>query len=88
MNGSDARHNDDHQEDQDDQECPQECPPSSRIFLMALIATNTHVSYIFGMLLNGSDARHHDDHQEDQECPQGMGMFLMTTGLLTLLEAY
>jgi len=30
------------------------------------------------MLLNGSDARHHDDHQEDQECPQGMGMFLMT----------
>ena len=45
---------------------------------MALIATITHVSYIFGRLLNGSDARHHDDHQEDQECPQGMGMFLMT----------
>ena len=38
-----SSHPDIHQEDQDDQECP----PSSRMFLMALIATNTHVSYIF-----------------------------------------
>ena len=46
----DVRHHDDHQEYQDDQECPQECPPSMGMFLMALIATNTHVSYIFGIL--------------------------------------
>ena len=43
---SDSSHLDIHQEDQDDQECP----PSMGMFLMALIATNTHVSYIFGIL--------------------------------------
>ena len=46
LNGSDARRHDDHKEDQD----YQECPPSMGMFLMALIATNTHVSYIFGIL--------------------------------------
>ena len=54
------------------------------MFLMALIATNTHVSYILESLskiqLNGCDARHNDGNQEDQddqECPASMGMFLM-----------
>ena len=28
----------------------QECPPSIGMFLMALIATNINVSYIFGIL--------------------------------------
>ena len=40
-NGFDARHHHDHQEDQDDQECP----PGMGMFLRALIATNTHLSY-------------------------------------------
>ena len=48
--GSDSRHHDDHQEDQDDQECLQECPPTMGMILMAIIATNTHVSYIFGIM--------------------------------------
>ena len=34
------------QENQDDQECP----TSMGMFLMALIQTNTHVSYIFGII--------------------------------------
>ena len=42
----DSSHLDIYQEHQDDQECP----PSSRMFLMALISTNTHVSYIFEIL--------------------------------------
>ena len=46
LNGSVDRHHGDRQEDQDDQECP----PSMGMFLMALIPTNTHVSYIFGIL--------------------------------------
>ena len=49
LNGGDTRYLDCHQVSQDDQE-DQECPPSTRMFLMALFATNTHVSYIFGNL--------------------------------------
>ena len=44
LNDGDTRYHDHHQEDQDDQEHP----PSTRVFLMALFATDTHVSYIFG----------------------------------------
>ena len=74
------------QDSQDDQE-DQECPPSTRMFLIALFATYTHVSYIFKtsvqIQLNGGDARYHDRHkdsqddQEDQECPPTTRMFLM-----------
>ena len=46
LNGGDARYHDRHQDSQDDQE-DQECPPSTRMFLMALFAKDTHVSYIF-----------------------------------------
>ena len=46
MNCSHDRHHDDHQEDKDDQECHL----IKEMFFMALIATNTHVSYIFGIL--------------------------------------
>ena len=49
LNGGDTRYLDCHQVSQDDQE-DQECPPSTRMFLMAFFATNTHVSYIYGNL--------------------------------------
>ena len=47
LTGGNSRYHDHHQEDQ---ECGQECPPSMGMSLVALIATNTHVSYIFGIL--------------------------------------
>ena len=51
ISDGDSSHLDIHQEDQDDQECP----PSMGMFLMDLIATNTHVSYIFGNLRANPD---------------------------------
>ena len=52
INDGDSSHLEINQEDHDDQDVlqVQGCSPSSRMFLMALIATNTHVSYIFGNL--------------------------------------
>ena len=49
LNGGDTSYHDHHKDHQDDQE-DQECSPSTSMFLMALFATDTHVSYIFGNL--------------------------------------